>query len=122
VRLPQDAEAAGLEVDDSYLFNLDGEEKGQVGIINKLARPKLFKPWVGVGEEIVLSRRRDRWGSSASAAQAAAGRGLGFEEGEGARLEIRCSRERKFKRPVSQRNRGGRDYCGELCKHRATRL
>mmetsp|Transcript_35340 Transcript_35340/g.111093 ORF Transcript_35340/g.111093 Transcript_35340/m.111093 type:complete len:473 (-) Transcript_35340:185-1603(-) len=26
----EDAEAAGLEVDDSYLFNLDGEEKGQV--------------------------------------------------------------------------------------------
>ena len=28
--LDSDAEAAGLEVDDSYLFNLDGEEKGQV--------------------------------------------------------------------------------------------
>lgn len=28
--LDTDADAAGLEVDDSYLFNLDGEEKGQV--------------------------------------------------------------------------------------------
>jgi len=28
--LDSDAEAAGLAVDDSYLFNLDGEEKGQV--------------------------------------------------------------------------------------------
>lgn len=28
--LDSDADAAGLEVDDSYLFNLDGEEKGQV--------------------------------------------------------------------------------------------
>jgi len=31
LRLPQDAEAAGLEVDDSYLFNLDGEDMGLVG-------------------------------------------------------------------------------------------
>ena len=28
--LDSDAEAAGIAVDDSYLFNLDGEEKGQV--------------------------------------------------------------------------------------------
>ena len=28
--LDSDAEASGLEIDDSYLFNLDGEEKGQV--------------------------------------------------------------------------------------------
>jgi hypothetical protein len=28
--LDTDADAAGLEVDDSYLFNLDGEDKGQV--------------------------------------------------------------------------------------------
>eukprot|EP00965_Chrysotila_dentata_P241327 6204209-Pleurochrysis_carterae.AAC.2 len=28
--LDSDAEAAGLAVDDSYLFNLDGEEKGKV--------------------------------------------------------------------------------------------
>ena len=28
--LDNDAEASGLAVDDSYLFNLDGEEKGKV--------------------------------------------------------------------------------------------
>ena len=28
--LDSDADAAGIEVDDSYLFNLDGESKGQV--------------------------------------------------------------------------------------------
>ena len=41
--LDSDADAAGIEVDDSYLFNLDGESKGQVSKRKKTATMRVQK-------------------------------------------------------------------------------